>query len=213
MKNQNTLFKGSDGRNYILPFILVTVCFALWGFANDVTNPMVKAFSKIFRMSVTDGALIQVAFYGGYFAMALPAFIKAALPAASGAKKQCVAVHIRCPLTASMAASGVGNTSVAGAGSGFTPPQAQSNKEQANSKSIVFIVYLAVVFSFGCTADGVSPPCCTQAWYRLCGNATTQAPTPTALAARVKGTSTATNSTASNVTAEGRKNSSSAARR
>ena len=53
MKNQNTLFKGSDGRNYILPFILVTVCFALWGCANDVTNPMVKAFSKIFRMSVT----------------------------------------------------------------------------------------------------------------------------------------------------------------
>ena len=73
MKNQNTLFKGSDGRNYILPFILVTVCFALWGFANDVTNPMVKAFSKIFRMSVTDGALVQMAFYGGYFAMALPA--------------------------------------------------------------------------------------------------------------------------------------------
>lgn len=73
MKNQNTLFKGSDGRNYLLPFILVTVCFALWGFANDVTHPMVKAFSKIFRMSVTDGALIQVAFYGGYFAMALPA--------------------------------------------------------------------------------------------------------------------------------------------
>ena len=34
---------------------------------------MVKAFSKIFRMSVTDGTLIQVAFYGGYFAMAFPA--------------------------------------------------------------------------------------------------------------------------------------------
>jgi FHS family L-fucose permease-like MFS transporter len=34
---------------------------------------MVKAFSKIFRMSVTDGALVQVAFYGGYFAMAFPA--------------------------------------------------------------------------------------------------------------------------------------------
>lgn len=73
-----SIFKGSDGRNYILPFIIVTMCFALWGFANDITNPMVKAFSKIFRMSVTDGALVQVAFYGGYFAMALPAalFIK-----------------------------------------------------------------------------------------------------------------------------------------
>ena len=58
---------------FILPFILITCCFALWGFANDVTNPMVKAFSKIFRMSVTDGTLVQVAFYGGYFAMAFPA--------------------------------------------------------------------------------------------------------------------------------------------
>ena len=62
-----------DGVNYLVPFILVTSCFALWGFANDITNPMVKAFSKIFRMSVTDGALVQVAFYGGYFAMAFPA--------------------------------------------------------------------------------------------------------------------------------------------
>ena len=58
---------------YVWPFILVTCCFALWGFANDITNPMVKSFSRIFRMSVTDGALVQVAFYGGYFAMAFPA--------------------------------------------------------------------------------------------------------------------------------------------
>ena len=62
-----------DGVSYLIPFILITSCFALWGFANDITNPMVKAFSKIFRMSVTDGALVQVAFYGGYFAMAFPA--------------------------------------------------------------------------------------------------------------------------------------------
>ena len=59
--------------HYLIPFILVTLCFALWGFANDITNPMVKAFSKIFRMSVTEGALVQVAFYGGYFFMAFPA--------------------------------------------------------------------------------------------------------------------------------------------
>ena len=61
------------GVSYLLPLILISMCFALWGFANDITNPMVKAFSKIFRMSVTDGALVQVAFYGGYFAMAFPA--------------------------------------------------------------------------------------------------------------------------------------------
>lgn len=64
-----------DGVSYVLPFILITSCFALWGFANDITNPMVKAFSKIFRMSVADGTLVQVAFYGGYFAMAFPAAI------------------------------------------------------------------------------------------------------------------------------------------
>lgn len=69
--NKSILHK--DGISYVVPFILITSCFALWGFANDITNPMVKAFSKIFRMSATDGALVQVAFYGGYFAMAFPA--------------------------------------------------------------------------------------------------------------------------------------------
>lgn len=60
-------------KKLIFPFILVTTLFFAWGFANDITNPMVKAFSKIFRMSVTDGALVQLAFYGGYFVMAFPA--------------------------------------------------------------------------------------------------------------------------------------------
>lgn len=64
-----------EGRSYLIPFVLITSCFALWGFANDITNPMVKAFSKIFRMSVSDGTLVQVAFYGGYFAMAFPAAV------------------------------------------------------------------------------------------------------------------------------------------
>ncbi len=73
MKTQKQSILHKDGVSYIIPFILITSCFALWGFANDITNPMVKAFSKIFRMSVTDGALVQVAFYGGYFAMAFPA--------------------------------------------------------------------------------------------------------------------------------------------
>ena len=65
-------------KEIILPFILVTSCFALWGFANDLTNPMVKAFSKILQVSNFQGALVQFAFYGGYFVMAFPAalFIK-----------------------------------------------------------------------------------------------------------------------------------------
>ena len=74
MKNKSSILKEGNV-SYVMPFILITSCFALWGFANDITNPMVKAFSKIFRMSVTEGALVQVAFYGGYFAMAFPAAI------------------------------------------------------------------------------------------------------------------------------------------
>jgi FHS family L-fucose permease-like MFS transporter len=62
-------------RPNLLPWILVTICFALWGFANDITNPLVKAFSKILLMSNFEGALVQFAFYGGYFVMALPAAI------------------------------------------------------------------------------------------------------------------------------------------
>ena len=73
--SKKTSILHKDGVSFVLPFILITSCFVLWGFANDITNPMVKAFSKIFRMSVTDGALVQVAFYGGYFAMAFPAAI------------------------------------------------------------------------------------------------------------------------------------------
>lgn len=73
MKKNNEPILSKDGVSYVIPFILITFCFALWGFANDITNPMVKAFSKIFRMSVTEGTLVQVAFYGGYFAMAFPA--------------------------------------------------------------------------------------------------------------------------------------------
>lgn len=64
-----------DGVSYVLPFVLISACFALWGFANDITNPMVKAFAKIFRTTTTEGSLVQVAFYGGYFAMAFPAAV------------------------------------------------------------------------------------------------------------------------------------------
>ncbi len=63
---------------YLIPFILITLCFPLWGFANDITNPLVKAFSKVLQMSTAEGTWVQVAFYGGYGAMAIPAalFIK-----------------------------------------------------------------------------------------------------------------------------------------
>lgn len=58
---------------YIYPFVLVTSLFALWGFANDITNPLVKAFREIFLISNAHSSLVQVAFYGGYATMAIPA--------------------------------------------------------------------------------------------------------------------------------------------
>ncbi|MCS4434744.1 L-fucose:H+ symporter permease [Aquiflexum gelatinilyticum] len=62
----------------LLPFILITSLFALWGFANDITNPMVAAFKRVLELNNVQASLVQMAFYGGYFTMALPAalFIK-----------------------------------------------------------------------------------------------------------------------------------------
>jgi len=64
--------------NILWAFVLVTSLFALWGFANDITNPMVAAFKNILLLSYTESALVQFAFYGGYCVMAIPAalFIK-----------------------------------------------------------------------------------------------------------------------------------------
>jgi FHS family L-fucose permease-like MFS transporter len=60
-------------KKLIIPFILVTSLFALWGFANAVTDPMVQAFKKVLELSNSEAAWVQMAFYGGYFCMALPA--------------------------------------------------------------------------------------------------------------------------------------------
>ncbi len=57
----------------LLPFILITSLFALWGFANDITNPMVAAFKTVMEISNAEAAWVQCAFYGGYFTMAIPA--------------------------------------------------------------------------------------------------------------------------------------------
>lgn len=55
------------------PFVLITSLFALWGFANAVTDPMVTAFKKVMELNNFQASLVQLAFYGGYFTMALPA--------------------------------------------------------------------------------------------------------------------------------------------
>ena len=60
-------------KELLFPFILITSLFALWGFANDITNPMVAAFQTVMEISAAKAALIQFAFYGGYATMAIPA--------------------------------------------------------------------------------------------------------------------------------------------
>jgi FHS family L-fucose permease-like MFS transporter len=60
-------------KKYLVPFILITSLFALWGFANDITNPMVAAFQTLMELSAAKASLVQFAFYGGYATMAVPA--------------------------------------------------------------------------------------------------------------------------------------------
>jgi len=60
-------------KKYIVTFILVTSLFALWGFANDITNPMVAAFQTLMELTAAKASMVQFAFYGGYATMAVPA--------------------------------------------------------------------------------------------------------------------------------------------
>jgi MFS transporter, FHS family, L-fucose permease len=65
-------------KKVLLPFILITSLFAMWGFANDITNPLVAAFQTVMEISNVKAAMVQFAFYGGYATMAIPAalFVK-----------------------------------------------------------------------------------------------------------------------------------------
>lgn len=60
-------------KKYLITFILITSLFALWGFANDITNPMVAAFQTVMELSAFQASWVQCAFYGGYATMAVPA--------------------------------------------------------------------------------------------------------------------------------------------
>jgi len=74
----NTVKKAVVEKKVLLPFVLITSLFALWGFANDITNPLVAAFRTVMEISNAKAAMVQFAFYGGYGTMAIPAalFVK-----------------------------------------------------------------------------------------------------------------------------------------
>lgn len=67
------LFQADNGVNYLVPFILVTTLFFLWGFAHSILDVLNKHFQDAFTMNKTRSALVQAVVYGGYFIMALPA--------------------------------------------------------------------------------------------------------------------------------------------
>ncbi len=69
----NDLKKIVVEKKILVPFIIITSLFALWGFANDLTNPMVAAFKTVMEISNAKAAFVQLAFYGGYTTMAIPA--------------------------------------------------------------------------------------------------------------------------------------------
>ena len=69
---QNGLFR-SNGTNYLVPFILITTLFFLWGFARAILDVLNKHFQNELNISITESSLIQVTTYMGYFLMAIPA--------------------------------------------------------------------------------------------------------------------------------------------
>jgi len=73
MKKTTQYEPSTVSKKYLLPFIIITSLFALWGFANDITNPMVAAFKSILELSNFKASLVQFSFYGGYTLMAIPA--------------------------------------------------------------------------------------------------------------------------------------------
>ena len=70
---KNGLVRTKEGRSFLLPFILITSLFFLWGFAHSILDVLNKHFQDTMEITRTRSALIQAVVYGGYFIMALPA--------------------------------------------------------------------------------------------------------------------------------------------
>jgi FHS family L-fucose permease-like MFS transporter len=56
-----------------LLFAVLICCFTAWGIAADLTTPMVAGFQRIFDMNTFQASLVQLAYFGAYFLLALPA--------------------------------------------------------------------------------------------------------------------------------------------
>jgi FHS family L-fucose permease-like MFS transporter len=60
-------------QEFMVPFILITSLFFLWGFAHGCLDVLNKHFQELLNMSKAKSAFVQFVFYGGYFFMAIPA--------------------------------------------------------------------------------------------------------------------------------------------
>ena len=60
-------------KKYLVPFVLITSLFFLWGFARAILDVLNKHFQNSLDISLTQSSLIQVTTYLGYFLMAIPA--------------------------------------------------------------------------------------------------------------------------------------------
>ncbi|MEI6681796.1 MAG: L-fucose:H+ symporter permease [Bacteroidota bacterium] len=67
------LLKNHDGKNYLIPFILLTSLFFLWGFAHGLLDVLNKHFQELLHVTRAESGLVQFSVYGGYFLAALPA--------------------------------------------------------------------------------------------------------------------------------------------
>ena len=75
MLNQETDKQSVSDKKYLVPFILITSLFFLWGFARAILDVLNKHFQNALHISITQSAMIQVTTYLGYFLMAIPAGI------------------------------------------------------------------------------------------------------------------------------------------
>ncbi len=73
MTDSKSIFVTSDGKNYRLPFILITCLFLLWGFAHSLLDVLNKHFQDALDLTKAQSGLVQASAYGAYFLMALPA--------------------------------------------------------------------------------------------------------------------------------------------
>jgi len=71
--NKQSIISGPGGRKYLIPFVLVTSLFFLWGFAHSLLDVLNKHFQEIVHISRAESGLVQFSVYGGYFVAALPA--------------------------------------------------------------------------------------------------------------------------------------------